>query len=352
VSKLPDSYGKRPFVAPTRTHGSPLGRNDAADPDTPDWFLGDTPGSLGNKDYADPTLIDSAKADQPNLRGGMRLAYAGLNFELPVESAVLAAKKFDIRKIPGIMSANGWHIGAQLMYGWFGRPANDDPLKGITDTMTIKMDTWVLTFERAKSVYDQIFADKIYANPAAQREIAKMLKRKGLLDAIKKARILKDKAKKDKTLEDKDLADAVKSNFGDFSRPVPEIDADYINERAVGSIWDPLDDMYAALGKFNLRVAVKGFIKLSPDPSTLTYVVNISEVGVYLRDSYDFNGDQSLGYWNASTNYGGGNPFKGTPVANSDFRDWRTANKKGGDFLVFSDLKIVKISPPAVFNFS
>ena len=46
--------GQNPRTAIPRT-GGPLGTNgDAADPDAPDWLLGDTPGPLGNGDHADP----------------------------------------------------------------------------------------------------------------------------------------------------------------------------------------------------------------------------------------------------------------------------------------------------------
>jgi hypothetical protein len=41
--------------------------------------------------------------------------------------------------------------------------------------------------------------------------------------------------------------------------------------------------------------------------------------------------------------------FDHVPVYNSTYRDWRTANRRGGDFLAFSDVKRVPLSPPATF---
>lgn len=328
MSRPPGSQGKNPFLASPRTPG-PLGQNDAADPDTPDWFLGDTPGPTGLNDYADPTGTNFSTLSQPSLRRGPILAFAGFQFVAPL-GVVPASSVFDITKIPGIMRSHKWNSGAQLMDNWFSRSANDDPFKGVPDTTTIKMDSWVLTFDRARKVYDQMISDKIYANPAAQKEITKMLKGKKLLGSAK-------------------------SPFGDFSRPVPEIDVNYINERTVGSITDDLDDMFAALGRFNLRMAVKGFVLTTSVAGKSTYTVTIDAVGVYVRDSYDFNDDswfsQPLGFWNEKTNYAGRNPFLGTEVTNKDFRDWRTAHNKGGDFLVYSDLKVIKLSPPQVFDF-
>lgn len=48
------SLGRDPWEFPARTQG-PLGRNDAGDPDSADWFVGDTPGALGRNDHGDPT---------------------------------------------------------------------------------------------------------------------------------------------------------------------------------------------------------------------------------------------------------------------------------------------------------
>jgi hypothetical protein len=38
-----------------------------------------------------------------------------------------------------------------------------------------------------------------------------------------------------------------------------------------------------------------------------------------------------------------------TPVGNLAFREWRQRNSRGGDFLVFSDIKRVSLNPPDEF---
>jgi hypothetical protein len=38
--------------------------------------------------------------------------------------------------------------------------------------------------------------------------------------------------------------------------------------------------------------------------------------------------------------------YKGDAVHNSDFRAYRDANKKGGDYLIFSDLERHAVDPP------
>jgi hypothetical protein len=86
-----------------------------------------------------------------------------------------------------------------------------------------------------------------------------------------------------------------------------------------------------------------------------THKVEIAEVGVYIRDSFDFEGTQSLGFWSdtPTDDFGAAAAPGGrlTAILNSDYRDWRTRHDIGGDFLVFSDLKRVPQSPPGSFHF-
>jgi hypothetical protein len=138
-------------------------------------------------------------------------------------------------------------------------------------------------------------------------------------------------------------------SFGNLNQPVQFQDADYINYRVVNFGLSALDDMSAALGNFAFRVIVSGSVTAASRVSG--YQVKITEVGVYIRDSYDFNGDQSLGYWDDSDNsVSMFNPLSGTSVSNSDFRDWRSKNSRGGDFLVFSDIKRTTLTTPDTFN--
>lgn len=222
-----------------------------------------------------------------------------------------------LTNIPGIMRSKGWANGARLLEIWFSRPNAIAPEYGQPDTSTIRMDTWALTFQRARQVYDQLFRERIWANPPAQREIASMLQRKGLIG---------------RTLQ----------SFGNLSQPVQLLDADYVNYRTVG-LFD-LDDMTAALGRFTFRVVVVGTI--TPETgSPISHRVTITNVGVYIRDSFDFNGNQFLGYWDDSDNsVSMVNFLSGDAVSNADFRSWRSTHGRGGDFLVFSDVKWMSLT--------
>jgi len=59
-----------------------------------------------------------------------------------------------LTNIPRIMRHHGWNNGARLMEIWFSRPPAIKPSYGPPETSTIKMDTWVLTFPRARQVFD------------------------------------------------------------------------------------------------------------------------------------------------------------------------------------------------------
>jgi hypothetical protein len=206
---------------------------------------------------------------------------------------------------------------------WFSLPAAVAPGYAAPDTTTIRMDRWVLTFPRARQVYVQLLRERIWANTAAQAEIATMLRRRHMLGRSRRS-------------------------FGNLMAPANLQDRDYINQRVVSFQLSDLDDMSAALGRFVFRVLVAGTVE--DDGSGRGFPVTIERVGVYLRDSYDFNGDQFLGFWDDSDNsVSMTNPFSGTGVSNSDFRDWRARNRLGGDFLVYSDVKRVTLRTPDTF---
>ena len=311
----------------------------------------------------------------------------------------------DITRIPGIMRTNGWNNGAALMDEWFANPPNDVPENGTPDTSTIKMDSWVLTFERAKKVYDEMISGKIWFNEAAKNLIVRKLEAAGKFTRKEE-------------------------RFGDLSQPANVLDPGHIQERPVGEWNDPMDDMYAALGKFTLRMAIEGVVipqcaprsgasagtglgasATAAAPQTYTvksgdnlatisrshgvttqeliaanpqlsqgghppndinagdvltiprsrfsqqaptailesceevigHTVRIDAIGIYVRDSYDFNGIQFLGRWDID--------IWDWPclIFNANFSNWRSANGKGGDYLVYSDVKVIHLSPADSF---
>jgi Family of unknown function (DUF6402) len=251
---------------------------------------------------------------------------------------------FPVELCPEVMRHFGLVQGRRLMETWFSRNPAHAPFYS-APPVAISID-WVLRFARAKDVYEQLMKDSIWINEPAQIEIGRVLQRNGFLGSSP-------------------------AKFGDLWRPVADLDDDYINQRPVTG-YEGIDDLAAALGAFDFRVVVGG----SVDPVNIIdgrtgnvigrrHDVTIEDVGVYIRDSYDFEGDQFLGWWTYPDHYeywvdddvdtGRGKvrypygyvlgmPFQGGELlTNEEFKKFRKKRNKGGDFLVYSDLKRHKV---------
>ncbi len=124
----------------------------------------------------------------------------------------------------------------------------------------------------------------------------------------------------------------------------------------VGYKTQVVDDLYGSLGNFAVYAAVtKAKIFKQTDKK---YFVNVSEIGLYVRDTFDFHGVQYLGHWSKEgmgISMGAGlanirqiewklpgwSPELGIvqPLNNSSFREFRDNFGVGGDLLLFSDVR-------------
>ena len=78
----------------------------------------------------------------------------------------------------------------------------------------------------------------------------------------------------------------------------------------------------------------------------------LSQKFIILRRDDATGEDQDLGNWNMESNTVGRTGLNGGfNVHNSDFRKWRAANQKGGDFLVYSDLRVLRQTSNNTFVF-
>jgi hypothetical protein len=276
--------------------------------------------------------------------------------ETPPETPVDPCKELETRLpyLPEIMDKLLWTKGAALMRDWFKRSKNDKPKDDKTPNIdTIKMD-WVLRYKRAKEVYDQAVSENVWANGPAQT-------------------VIKDQLIIGKGKLPTNVGDVVA--FGDVGagriltpEQMKQFDKDYaFQQRQVFSDIndDPLDDLFAALGNFNFNFVTRGTVERLPDDANgkSRYRVTLHEVGIYVKDSYDFNDDdawykpsQPLGFWSCvkqdvSKDKGKIIDFDYKYVDNEDFRDWRDqyGKGKGGDFLVFSDIKVFTVFNTFIF---
>jgi len=264
-----------------------------------------------------------------------------------------------IPELPRIMRNNGWVVGAALMEKWLHDGANDAPKRGFHDTMNVRMD-WVLMFGRASEVYQSAKAQKVWLSENAQKRIRKAL--------------IEEQSCLPSSIGDRqeigNVGESQPFSSGGALQFHNDWQVQFSNVRQ-NPVTQQLDDLYAALGDFSFYYLVKGWVERLPDQgSKPRYRVTLNKVGVYVMDSYDFNDidpetakgngwagwllstdpvnaviSQPLGVWSCSRNYAGKNPFpleNKYYVQNRDFREWRKRYGKGrgGDFLVFSDIKV------------
>ncbi|WP_211443214.1 DUF6402 family protein [Collimonas humicola] len=297
--------------------------------------------------------------------------------------AVKRIKPFDIQEIPSAMEKLGWKISAKLMRKWFAGqlnyPNNDEgdekqinqlgqPFPpSMIDTSTITMD-WILSFPRARRKFEELQGNAVIQSTAARDELKKICLRhlasgcKYTLNAWEEV--------------DHDIQQLHRQYQFQLHQG-----SDYAADSAVllprtntAEIGVP-DDLLGALGSFMFYAALgyAQFEWLSPKKvkATVTHIV------VYMKDTYSFYdrsthaGSQYLGHWNRNgarvvpvnlvlsvnrknnwfdypiaTNL----PWKTTnvyyPVYNKDFRNWQKKYQQGGDFLLFSDPKTIRLTTP------
>ncbi|AMO78592.1 DUF6402 family protein [Pseudomonas citronellolis] len=279
---------------------------------------------------------------------------------------------FKITEIPTSMDRLGWTQGARLMRKWFDNPAYELPMDVKTGKASASMLSpqqlltdlpfeWLFsTSTRVKAPIDELinnlrnveefneFIGRL-RNPLTQLSTGLLvflmrLKRIGHIDTTN------------------GLLQNADEDFSGLSAMQLEETSQFNFIRIGASLWekatDDLDDVYGALGSFAIKVAATRFRTRTNDNGWPA--IFIDEIGLYIRDSYDFlnvGDDQLLGYWNrekvirpgpidyfVEPDYlekGGSRHFK---VSNESFNQYRNKKKKGGDFMVFSTVKHYPVS--------
>ena len=254
-----------------------------------------------------------------------------------VPALQVPATEPNVTWLPQIMRNNKWYQGAILLEEWLRRPARIRPATmaatprdfGPPVLNVVTMD-WILSFDSKPAVnntYNQLINERLWKNEAAKSAISVMLARTGITAQARSA-------------------PGRKIKFGDLtSSNVVEIEGVHIQSREV-EIFSYYDGLTAAIANFSFHVAIKGEASYTQKGLEIT----VEEIGIYAKDSYDYINDgtlylaclcydQYLGDWGKDVGY----------VYNSSFNNWRTANNRGGDSLVYSDIKVTKITPPDAF---
>ncbi|OLS60852.1 DUF6402 family protein [Pseudomonas putida] len=249
-----------------------------------------------------------------------------------------------LSKVPVAMRKMNWHTAAALMQRWFDSPAwqmpeawkeektRPDPMtltRAHCDEGIVKM-SWAMGFARCREAVS-LAASRIHTPNGVQR-LNDLLVKAGW---DRKAPI----------------------RLGDLNATARVLDVTaQVNVAPLGSLSDPLDDMYGALGQAIVKVCVSGraFVEQEPGNQRSIGYFQVERLGFYIRDHYDFNGFQFLGIWTQDqilnrselieVATGGSAPIfelgdtAFASVTNGDFRKYRDKVGMGGDFLLYSDV--------------
>lgn len=275
---------------------------------------------------------------------------------------------FKITDIPDVMERKGWTVSARFMRKWFYDPFYEMTPKekqNKVDMNTVDKNhiiedldfDWLLTSSlRIKPIYDtfvkQVSSVIEYNDYLGRKKQISQQLSNGLCYIINR-------------LDESGLfiSDEIKDcylNYGNLS--AIELDkTSQFNFIKIGStLWekatDTLDDVYGALGSFIIKIA---FTDLNVTRDTDGFMrLEIKELGLYVRDTYEFvndGDDQPLGYWGENgvikpgvisellqKEYIDDDDCRYFRVTNSSFVRYREKYKnenKTGDFFVYSTVK-------------
>jgi hypothetical protein len=247
--------------------------------------------------------------------------------------------------IPGAMDHMGWKVSAQMMRRWFAtQPAWEMPATwrngkdinylalppSYVEYQIIKME-WLRGFKRIAPVFESLRQD--WNTPRGIKQLDIRLRNLGW-----------DYGKT--TVLGRNLSTGM------------ELDLNcQVNRQELGNYMDDFDDLYGAIFRATLKIAVVG--KASRSLFSKKDRFEIERLGIYMRDTYDFNAGLiedslvGLGVWSKKRMLSKvemmaykmaklperNNVFPGFVAAhNSDFRRWQKHHNAGGDFFVFSDV--------------
>jgi hypothetical protein len=285
---------------------------------------------------------------------------------------IATVENFKITDIPQAMDTLGWIQSARLMRKWFANPAYEIP-------KSIKLgDVSANTLSPAQLLtdlpFDWLLKSSTRVRPIVEEQVAQLSsvtefngtigRLKNPLDQLSKGLLqLMTRLKRIGVLNEK--KGTLQSHFLDFSgqSAMQLEETSQFNWFPIGaSIWekatDELDDVYGALGSFIIKLAAT---KIRTYPNYLGQAaIEIKEIGLYVRDTYDFlnaRTDQLLGYWQKNgvirpdpieyftePEYIDKNSLRHFKVTNNSYNQYRNKHGKGGDFLVLSTVEHYPVS--------
>ncbi|SAK94503.1 hypothetical protein AWB80_06977 [Caballeronia pedi] len=292
---------------------------------------------------------------------------------------------FDIQEIPAAMRLANMPVSAKLMERWFAGQLNYSPTQddervlinqdgqpypaSMFDTTTITLN-WLLKFARAREAFNILCSREVLTSPAAMRVFRKKIAPFQSSFSV----ITNEICKEDMLKLHQQFQFQFSAVEGTWIDKLKSAKALFHKDESFP------DDLTGALGSFNFYAAPREFhIRKIGPPTAFIY-----SVFIYVKDNYTFTDatgevSQYLGHWSkkgvilvprdnvltalnipsislpidddwfeSAVSIGNarkaGNVYY--PIRNSSFRDWQNKHHRGGDFVIFSDLRVVNFDPP------
>lgn len=200
-------------------------------------------------------------------------------------------------ELPDTFDKMGWTTAAKLMRHWFAHPASTN--KAQTPSVTISHD-WLMQFSPYAEKYNELVAS--LWNDAAQISLKSILEKDGIV-----------------------------SGEFDYTQTKEKIVEKHHQSRPGGDYWYNIiqnpQEFDAAIGRFTLYAAAKGSIHNN--------AITIEKFSIVMRDNYDFQGDQVLGFFDCHSCAFSTMNLASELVTNESFKTFRTQTNQGGDFYVY-----------------
>lgn len=291
------------------------------------------------------TIDDYTKEDEDDI--------AEYIFELKIDDEeyinnIEKLKVHAVIYIPEIMKSLGWNYAFKSQEDWFSGKKNNYPWESEPKIDDFNMG-WALRFERIKKHYNENLNkwQTTESLESLKKEIGKMVK-----DGYGSYPTLKVKLTTFglQNINDAQLVDLTikpdefkKNDIKTVKTKVPLFDKYYFTSAIYeeSKLFPNLDDFYGSIANCNIRFTAKGTMKYKD----IDYIeVMITEIGVYIRDGFDYSGDQPLGYWSLKDKNLTINPLNGNYryINNESYRDYRKDSGMGGDSYRYSNMYIYK----------
>ena len=214
--------------------------------------------------------------------------------------------------------AQGWLYLRDMFKKWLSGPANADAAAN-PDPFWVDWD-WIMRFWRAERSYDKFVspihskgAQNIYNKPA-RNQLAVYLQEDGKFTAKRE-------------------------EFDYTTLPWQRWLSRSFNYRVVRAGL-AADGLQAAMGAFTLRALAKGYVEPNTDG---THTIHVTGCSVFVYDTFNFEGDESYGYWNYKDLEFSSYSWKSDahPLGNIDFQKFSDKYGRGNDFCAFSRLHAV-----------